>query len=109
MDARIRFNPLSPVVMRQVVDKFMRELADQLADKGVTLELTAAARQYLADKGHDPANGARPLGRLVQDEIKRPLGDELLFGKLEHGGHVRVGLRDGKVHFQLDSKSPSSS
>jgi ATP-dependent Clp protease ATP-binding subunit ClpA len=102
LDARIRFCSLSPAVMRQVVDKFMRELADQLAERGVSLELTPAAIQYLAQKGHDPANGARPLSRLVQDEIKRPLSDELLFGKLEHGGgHVRLGLRDGKLHFQL--------
>jgi ATP-dependent Clp protease ATP-binding subunit ClpA len=104
LDARIAFDPLSPSVMGLVVDKFIKELNKQLAERDVTLELTDAAREYLADKGYDKDNGARPLGRLVQDEVKRPLTEEVLFGELEHGGHVVVSLADGKLTFKLDGK-----
>jgi ATP-dependent Clp protease ATP-binding subunit ClpA len=72
--------------MGLVVDKFIKELNKQLGEREVTLELSDAARAYLADKGYDKDNGARPLGRLVQDEVKRPLTEEVLFGELEHGG-----------------------
>ena len=101
LDARIAFDPLSPSVMTRVVDKFVRELGDQLADREVTIELTESARAYLADKGYDKSNGARPLARLIQDEIKKPLGDELLFGQLEHGGHVIVRAENGTITFDL--------
>jgi len=101
LDARISFDPLSPAVMHRVVDKFMVELGDMLSDRGVTIELAESARAYLAEKGYDKSNGARPLARLIQDEIKRPLGDELLFGQLEHGGHVIVRAEDGAIHFDL--------
>ena len=101
LDARIAFDPLSPSVMSRVVDKFIRELGDQLADRDVTIELAESARAYLAEKGFDKANGARPLGRLIQDEIKKPLGDELLFGQLEHGGHVIVRAENGAITFDL--------
>jgi ATP-dependent Clp protease ATP-binding subunit ClpA len=101
LDARIAFDPLSPSVMNRVVDKFIRELGDQLADRDVTIELTESARAYLAEKGYDKSNGARPLARLIQDEIKKPLGDELLFGQLEHGGHVIVRAENGAVTFDL--------
>jgi ATP-dependent Clp protease ATP-binding subunit ClpA len=101
LDARIAFDPLSPSVMSRVVDKFIRELGDQLADRDVTIELAESARVYLAEKGYDKANGARPLGRLIQDEIKKPLGDELLFGQLEHGGHVIVRAENGAITFDL--------
>jgi ATP-dependent Clp protease ATP-binding subunit ClpA len=90
LDARIGFRPLDPRVMRSIVDKFVRELADQLVGRSVTIELTEAAREYLAKKGYDPDNGARPLARVMQDEMKRPISEELLFGALEHGGHVVV-------------------
>lgn len=92
LDARIRFDPLSPEVMGSIVDKSIKELASQLAEREVSIELTAAAREYLAVIGYDRDNGARPLARLVQDRIKRPLGDELLFGKLSDGGHVKVDV-----------------
>ena len=85
--------------MGNIVDKYKVELRAQLAEKKVELELTSAARTYLADKGYDPDFGARPLARVVQDEIKRPLGDELLFGHLEHGGRVKVDAKDGKLDF----------
>jgi len=101
LDARIAFDPLSPAVMGRVVDKFVRELGDQLADRDVTIELAESARAYLAEKGYDKSNGARPLSRLIQDEIKKPLGDELLFGQLEHGGHVIVRDENGAITFDL--------
>jgi ATP-dependent Clp protease ATP-binding subunit ClpA len=90
LDAKVDFAPLDPKVMFQIVDKFIREVGTQLAERKVKIELTEAARAYLAKKGYDPMNGARPLGRVIQDEVKRPLTDELLFGKLASGGTVRV-------------------
>jgi ATP-dependent Clp protease ATP-binding subunit ClpA len=90
LDAKVDFLPLDPAVMGQIVDKFIAELRTQLAERKVTLELTEAARAYLAEKGYDPMNGARPLARVIQDELKRPLTDELLFGKLTSGGLVRA-------------------
>jgi ATP-dependent Clp protease ATP-binding subunit ClpA len=101
LDARIAFDPLSPEVMGKVVEKFVKELNFQLAERDVDLELTEAARAYLADKGYDKDNGARPLGRLLQDELKRPLTEELLFGELEHGGHVVVDYREGSLKFDV--------
>ncbi len=75
-----------------------------LAARNVTISLTPGARTYLAEKGYDPDNGARPLARVIQEDVKKPLGDELLFGRLEHGGHVSVGERDGKLTFEFESK-----
>jgi ATP-dependent Clp protease ATP-binding subunit ClpA len=108
LDARIQFDPLAPEVMELVVDKFMKELSEQLADREVTLSLTPAARSYLAEKGYDKDQGARPLGRLIQDEIKRPLGDQLLFGELEHGGHVTVEVKDGALAFETRGRPPKT-
>jgi ATP-dependent Clp protease ATP-binding subunit ClpA len=108
LDARIPFSALDPAVMGSIVDKFVKELGVMLSEKNVTIEITPAARAYLADKGYDRANGARPLGRLIEDEVKRPLGDELLFGKLEDGGHVKVDVVDGKVAFEFEAiEAPS--
>jgi ATP-dependent Clp protease ATP-binding subunit ClpA len=90
LDARLRFGPLSPQTMARIVDKFIAELAAQLAAKKVRLELTPAAREVLATRGFDPAFGARPLARVVEEEIKRPLTDEILFGRLAGGGRARV-------------------
>ncbi len=101
LDARIAFDPLSPEVMGLVVDKFIVELNEQLAERDVTLELTPAARAYLAEKGYDKDYGARPLSRLLQDEVKRPLTEELLFGELELGGHALVDYTDGAIRFTL--------
>ncbi|HEX4405958.1 MAG TPA: ATP-dependent Clp protease ATP-binding subunit ClpA [Polyangia bacterium] len=100
LDAKVDFAPLDPSVMGQIVDKFVKELADQLAERKVTIELAPAARSYLAEKGYDPMNGARPLARVIQDDVKRPLTDELLFGKLAGGGKVRVDFVDGKLVFE---------
>ncbi len=97
LDAIIGFVALEPEIVARVVDKFVMELEGQLADRNVTIELSDAARQWLAEKGYDPAFGARPLGRVIQDSIKKPLAEELLFGKLAKGGLVRVDLKDGKL------------
>jgi ATP-dependent Clp protease ATP-binding subunit ClpA len=103
LDAKVDFAPLDQRVMVQIVDKFIAELVVQLADRKVTLQLSPEGRDYLARKGYDPMNGARPLGRVIQDEVKRPLTDELLFGKLAHGGSVRIGCADEKITFEFDS------
>ncbi len=105
LDARISFDPLSPDTMTRVVDKFVAELGLQLLDREVTIELSEPAKAYLAEKGYDKQNGARPLARLIQDEVKKPLGDELLFGALEHGGHVKVDVTDKKLSFSFSAKS----
>jgi ATP-dependent Clp protease ATP-binding subunit ClpA len=97
LDARLRFNPLSPAVMGKIVEKFVSELSKQLSEKNVTIELTDAARDLLAEKGYDPAFGARPLGRVMEDLVKRQLTEELLFGKLEGGGTAVVDAEGGEV------------
>ena len=97
LDARISFDMLSPSIMVRVVDKFVRELNEQLSERNVSLTVTDAAREWLAEKGYDPENGARPLARVIQDEVKRPLSEELLFGKLEHGGKANLDAQDGKL------------
>ncbi len=97
LDARLRFNALSPRVMEQIVDKFIRELTVQLAEKKVAITLTEPARKLLAEKGFDPTFGARPLGRVIEDKVKRPLTEELLFGALENGGTATVDVEDGEI------------
>ncbi|HEY4649005.1 MAG TPA: AAA family ATPase, partial [Gemmatimonadales bacterium] len=97
LDARLKFNALSPQVMERIVDKFIRELAAQLAEKSVKVELTDAARKLLAEKGFDPTFGARPLSRVIEEKVKRPLTDELLFGALENGGTATVDAEGGEV------------
>jgi len=99
LDAKVDFAPLGGAEMLQIVDKFIAELSAQLADRKVTLELLPAVRDYLAKKGHDPMNGARPLARVIQEDVKRPLTDELLFGALANGGSVSVGLDGEKLTF----------
>jgi ATP-dependent Clp protease ATP-binding subunit ClpA len=90
LDAIVPFNGLSAEIMEMVVDKFMRELEDQLKEKKIRFELTDPARKWLAEEGYDPAFGARPLSRIVQKEIKDPLADEILFGHLQNGGTVKI-------------------
>jgi len=101
LDAIISFASLTPEVVGRVVDKFVMQLEAQLADRQVTIELTDAAREWLAKKGYDPLYGARPLSRIIQEHIKKPLAEELLFGKLEKGGVVRVDVKDGKLDFSF--------
>jgi ATP-dependent Clp protease ATP-binding subunit ClpA len=92
LDAVIPFGGLSPEVISRVVDKFIFQLEAQLSERGVTIELSDAARAWIGEIGYDEKFGARPLGRVIQEHIKKPLADELLFGKLEHGGTVRIDL-----------------
>ena len=90
LDAIIPFANLAPEVVRKVVDKFVLQLEAQLADRGVSITLTPSARDWLAERGYDPAYGARPLGRVVQEHVKKPLAEELLFGRLTDGGTAEV-------------------
>ncbi|MFQ3622985.1 MAG: ATP-dependent Clp protease ATP-binding subunit ClpA [Acetobacteraceae bacterium] len=92
LDAVIPFAGLTPEIVGRVVDKFVMQLEAQLADRNVTIELTDAARAWLAEKGYDPLYGARPLARVIQENIKKALAEELLFGRLVKGGAVRVGV-----------------
>jgi ATP-dependent Clp protease ATP-binding subunit ClpA len=94
LDATIGFNALSPAIMARIVDKFVMELETQLGDRNVVIELTDAAREWLAREGYDPLFGARPLARVIQDRIKKALAEELLFGKLAKGGVVCVDIAD---------------
>jgi ATP-dependent Clp protease ATP-binding subunit ClpA len=105
LDATIRFKALDETTIGHVVDKFVLELESQLADRNVTVELDRAARKWLAKHGHDPAMGARPMARLIQDRVKKPLADELLFGKLASGGHVKVSEKNGELVFKLEEPS----
>jgi len=97
LDAIIGFESLKPETVSKVVDKFVMELEGQLADRNVIIELSDEARKWLAEKGYDIAFGARPLSRVIQEHIKKPLAEELLFGKLAKGGIVRVELEDGQL------------
>ena len=97
LDAKLQFNALTPEVMELIVDKFIEELRVQLRQKKVKIKLAKAGRKLLADLGYDPAFGARPLSRVIEDKIKRPLTDEILFGALEGGGKVTVDAAGGEV------------
>jgi ATP-dependent Clp protease ATP-binding subunit ClpA len=101
LDAVVPFVGLSPEAVERVVDKFVSELEAQLAARRVTLELTPAARRWLAERGYDPAFGARPMARLIQQELKRPLADELLFGRLKGGGRVDVDAGPDGLRFAV--------
>ncbi|MCC6557311.1 MAG: AAA family ATPase, partial [Polyangiaceae bacterium] len=105
LDARIMFCALDPSGMGSIVDKFIGELAAMLADREVTIDVTARAREELAKRGYDPANGARPLARVIENDIKRRLGDELLFGALENGGKVAIDLEGGDFTFKFVAKA----
>ena len=108
LDSIVPFAALPPEVVGRVVDKFVMELEGQLADRDVTIELTDAAREWLATKGYDPKFGARPLARVIQEQLKKPLAEELLFGCLVNGGVVRVMVADGKVAFEYGESEPSA-
>ena len=86
----------------QVVEKFVLQLEAQLIDRNVHIELTPKAAEWLADKGYDDKMGARPLGRVIQEHIKKPLAEELLFGKLVKGGLVKVGVKDGALDLEIE-------
>jgi len=101
LDARIQFQPLSSGVMERIVDKFIHQLSGLLVEKKVRIELTEAARRWLAERGFDPAFGARPLARVVEDAVKRPLTDELLFGKLQSGGTAVIDLEGEEIKVRV--------
>jgi len=106
LDATIGFQNLSPEVVSRVVDKFVVELEVQLADRKVSIELTKPARHWLAEKGYEPAFGARPLARVIQEHVKTPLAEEVLFGRLAKGGAVLVDVKDGKPVFSYPDAAP---
>jgi ATP-dependent Clp protease ATP-binding subunit ClpA len=102
LDAVISFSPLPKEVILQVVEKFVLQLEAQLMDRNVSIELSRAAAEWLADKGYDDKMGARPLGRVIQEHIKKPLAEELLFGKLAKGGLVKVGIKKGELDLKIE-------
>jgi ATP-dependent Clp protease ATP-binding subunit ClpA len=106
LDAIVNFKALTPTVMETIVDKFVLELESQLRERKVAIDLKPEARVHLAAKGFDPIYGARPLNRLVQTLVRNPLTDEILFGRLEHGGTVHVGYDGKQLTFEYDSLPP---
>jgi len=109
LDGIITFQPLSPEVMKQVVDKFTRRLAAQLEERGVRLEVTEPARAWLAERGHDPKFGARPLARLMEETVETPLSEEILFGALQAGGLARITVAKGELKIHCEPVSPERS
>ncbi len=105
LDAVVSFKSLNPETIRQVVTKFVLQLEAQLADRNITIELTDDAADWLAKNGFDELYGARPLARVIQENIKKPLADDILFGRLTRGGHVKVELKDGKIAFDIKPAS----
>ncbi len=102
LDSVVQFNRLSPEVMSSVVNKFVYALESSLEDKKVRLSLTDEARQWLAKKGYDPLMGARPMARLVQEKIKQPLAEMLLFGELQNGGEVVIDANEDGIQLQVE-------
>ncbi len=99
LDAIVSFGALTPGVMETIVEKFILQLEAQLAERRVAITLTSEARGWLAEKGYDRVYGARPLARVIQTEVRDPLTDEILFGRLENGGTVTIGMKDDKLDF----------
>jgi ATP-dependent Clp protease ATP-binding subunit ClpA len=104
LDAIVSFDPLTPAVMETIVEKFILQLEAQLAERRIAITLTPEARGWLAVKGYDPVYGARPLARVIQTEVRDPLTDEILFGQLEHGGTVTIGIVDGRLTFGFEAR-----
>jgi ATP-dependent Clp protease ATP-binding subunit ClpA len=105
LDAIISFDHLSSDVVAHVVNKFIFRLESQLADRNVTIQLDEKSRKWLIERGYDRANGARPMARLIAEQIKRPLADEVLFGKLTKGGTVKVTVVEGELAFNISKSS----
>jgi ATP-dependent Clp protease ATP-binding subunit ClpA len=101
LDEIVSFAPLPPEVMHRVVDKFVREVEEQLRERRILLELAPEARAWLAEKGYSPDFGARPLARVIQTELKDRLAEDVLFGPLAKGGRVRVTLAEGALRFEV--------
>jgi ATP-dependent Clp protease ATP-binding subunit ClpA len=108
LDAIVPFGYLPPEVVARVVDKFILQLELQLADRGVHISLDDESKAWLTTRGYDRLYGARPMGRLVQEKIKQPLAEELLFGKLIHGGEVKVRIKDNAPAFEIIGAPPKT-
>ena len=106
LDAIIQFEPLNEQTIERVVDKFLDDLSERLMEKEVTIEVDKAARQWLAVHGYDKRMGARPMARLIQEKLKKPLADELLFGKLSFGGSVKVEIQNNELSISIYSLEP---
>jgi ATP-dependent Clp protease ATP-binding subunit ClpA len=106
LDAIVPFAYLPPEVVSRVVEKFILQLELQLADRDVHIALDDDAREWLTARGYDKLYGARPMGRLIQEKVKQPLAEELLFGKLVHGGEVKVHLKDDALAFEIVPAAP---
>lgn len=104
LDNIIWFEHLTPAIMRQIVDKFIAELQTQLRDKNVELTITSDAKTWLANQGYDKAMGARPMSRVIQEQLKKPIAHELLFGQLQQGGNVSINLTKNKLNFSYQAK-----
>jgi ATP-dependent Clp protease ATP-binding subunit ClpA len=104
LDGIIQFNSLDAETIGHVVDKFLIELEAQLDSKKVTMDIDADAKVWLAEHGHDLIMGARPMARLIQDKIKKPLAEQLLFGDLQGGGHILISVRDGELVVESEEK-----
>ena len=102
LDAVVPFNRLGKESVGLVVEKFISQIEKQLSERAVFIELDDAAKSWLGDKGYDPLMGARPLERVIQDNISQALADEILFGELEHGGNVKVSVEDDKIVFKFE-------
>ena len=109
LDGIIQFKPLTETTISHVVDKFICELETQLLEKKVTLNIDTEARAWLAVHGYDNKMGARPMARVVKESIKKPMADELLFGRLAHGGEVTVTVKDGQLEFEFDREEETVS
>ncbi len=104
LDAVVQFDSLDTDTVLHVVDKFLIELEAQLEEKGVTLDVEEPVRGWLAERGYDPQMGARPMARVIQEHIKRPLADELLFGRLASGGRVRLAVEQEELALKIDEE-----
>jgi ATP-dependent Clp protease ATP-binding subunit ClpA len=109
LDGVVMFQPLKQSVMEKIVEKFVSELEVQLADRDITFDLSASATEFLGREGYDEKLGARPLGRVLQQQIKEPLADEILFGALENGGTVGVDFDGEKLLFTFEGKQIAES
>ena len=108
LDAIVAFKALDSETIKSVVSKFVMQLEAQLGDRNITIELTDEAADWLAKNGFDELYGARPLARTIQEHIKKPLADDILFGRLTRGGHVKVQLKDGKIDFDITPATGSA-
>ncbi|HMU88202.1 MAG TPA: ATP-dependent Clp protease ATP-binding subunit ClpA, partial [Agitococcus sp.] len=103
LDAIIQFKALDPIIIAGVVDKFLVELQAQLDDKHVVIEVDELARSWLAEKGYDKQMGARPMARVIQENLKKPLAEQILFGDLVGGGHVHVTVENDAIVLHVEA------